>query len=301
MLLIAMADALAAQEPDMLRVMTFNLWGGGESGNQPLEQTAMVVQRAQADLVGLQEVCGRERDGKRPDNGERIAHLLNMHYVSQGDDDTGVLSRHKIVDQTPRKWGVQIQLPSGRRVWLFNVHLAHAPYQPYQLLEIPYHDAPFLDTAEEAVAAARAARQRQIESMLTELKAVRTDDATIFVTGDFNEPSALDWTEAARTAGHCPVAVEWPTSKAVMNAGFVDAYRQVHADSVAKRGYTWTPTTAADDPQDHHDRIDLVFVGGGNARVENSEVVGEAAERADIIVAPYPSDHRAVVATIALP
>jgi hypothetical protein len=65
------------------------------------------------------------------------------------------MSRYKIVGQTPRKWGVQLELPSGRRVWVFNAHFSHAPYQPYQLLSIPYADAPFITTAEEAVSEAR--------------------------------------------------------------------------------------------------------------------------------------------------
>jgi exodeoxyribonuclease III len=35
-------------------------------------------------------------------------------------------------------------------------------------------------------------------------------------------------------------------------------------------------------------------------RVEKAEVVGERPERADIVVTPYPSDHRAVVATVVI-
>jgi endonuclease/exonuclease/phosphatase family metal-dependent hydrolase len=290
-----------AQQPETLRVMTFNIWVGGEAGRQPLDHTAFVIQRAQADVIGLQEVCGEERDGKRQDNGQKIAHLLALNYFSQGDEDTAVMSRHKIVGSTPRKWGVKIELPSGRAVWLFNVHFSASPYQPYQLLKIPYNDTPFFDTAEEAVRAARETRQKQVESMLAELNAVKNEDTTIFVTGDFNEPSVLDWTEAVQQTGRCPVAVVWPTTAAVHASGFVDAYREVHADPVASPGYTWTPTTQADDPQDHHDRIDLVLVGGRGGRVTKAEVVGEDAEHADIVVAPYPSDHRAVVATVKLP
>ena len=44
-----------------------------------------------------------------------------------------------------------------------------------------------------------------------------------------------------------------------------------------------------------------MFVHGTNATVNAIEIVGEAAEFADIVVQPYPSDHRAVVAEIELP
>lgn len=284
----------------MLRVMTFNIWIGGESGKQPLEQTARVIQDAHADIVGLQEVCGSRRGDKRPDNAQKIAEQLSWQYFSQGDDDTAVMTRHKIISHTPRKWGVEIELPTGQHVWLFNAHFPDAPYQPYQLLKIPYGKSPFLETAEQAVQAARDARGKQVASMLSELKAAG-DEAPIFVTGDFNEPSALDWTEAARAAGHHPLAVPWPTCAAVLGEGFVDAYRERHGDPVADPGNTWTPTTKSDDPQDHHDRIDFVLARGRGVRVEKSEVVGEDADHANIVVSPYPSDHRAVVATVALP
>jgi endonuclease/exonuclease/phosphatase family metal-dependent hydrolase len=296
----ASTAALRAQQPETLRVMTFNIWVGGESGNQPLEQTAKVIQDAKADVIGLQEVCGEERDGTRPDNGAKIAQLLGMNYFSQGDDDTAIMTRYKIVEHTPRKWGAQIELPSGRRVWLFNAHFSASPYQPYQLLKIPYGDAPFLDTAEEAVAAARATRHEQVAAMLAEIKAVG-EEPTVFVTGDFNEPSPLDWTPAARDAGHHPLAVEWPTVGEVYAAGFLDAYRAQRPDPVASPGYTWTPITAQDDPKDRHDRIDFVLVSDDGGTVEQVAVVGEDDKHADIVVALYPSDHRAVVATVKLP
>jgi exonuclease III len=136
--------------------------------------------------------------------------------------------------------------------------------------------------------------------MLEEVKSVVDKDTPIFVSGDFNEPSVLDWTETAFRAGRCPIAVPWPTTAEVHDAGFVDAYRELHPDPIKSPGYTWTPITAEDDPKDRHDRIDLILVYRGRARVSKVEIVGEKAERADIVIKPYPSDHRGVVATIEL-
>jgi endonuclease/exonuclease/phosphatase (EEP) superfamily protein YafD len=50
---------------------------------------------------------------------------------------------------------------------------------------------------------------------------------------------------------------------------------------------------------DRHDRIDFVFVRG--ATVKTVEVVGESKDRADVVVSPYPSDHRAMVAEVEVP
>jgi hypothetical protein len=44
-----------------------------------------------------------------------------------------------------------------------------------------------------------------------------------------------------------------------------------------------------------------VFFAGPSVTVTRCEVVGESAATSHIVVQPYPSDHRAVVATVALP
>jgi endonuclease/exonuclease/phosphatase family metal-dependent hydrolase len=286
--------------PDTVRIMSFNLWHGGDAGRQPLAQTIAVINAARADIVGLQETGGIAPEGQpRPDRAAEIARRLGWNYVDQGER-TGVISRFKLVGTTPKKWGVKLALPSGRQLYSFNVHFAHAPYQPYQLLDIPYENAPFLQTADEAVAAARAARGEQVTRCLAEVSAAAKDDLPMFLTGDFNEPSHRDWTAAVASARKCPVPVEWPATSAVEVAGFVDALRTVYPDPVLRPGYTWTPTTHVTDPKDRHDRIDFVFVRGARARIQSVEIVGESREFADIIVQPYPSDHRAVVAEVEL-
>ena len=287
--------------PETVRVMSFNLWHGGDAGKQPLERTVEVIKQSRADIVGLQETAGIAPEGQsRPDRAAEIAKRLAWNYVDQGER-TGVISRYQIIGTTPRKWGVKLALPSGRQVYLFNVHFAHAPYQPYQLLDVPYENAPFLKTADEAVAAAHAARGEQVSRCLGEVNSAGAEGLPMFLTGDFNEPSHRDWTAAAATARQCPLCVEWPGTNAVEDAGFIDAFRSVYPDPVERPGRTWTPTTQLTDPKDRHDRIDFVFVHGTAARVRSIEVVGEAAEYADIVVQPYPSDHRAVVAEIELP
>lgn len=291
--------ALSARGAETLRVMTFNIWVGGESGGQPLAQTASVIKEARADIVGLQETRGEERNGVRPDHGRKLADLLGWHYFDQGEG-TGIASRHAIITNTPHKWGVLIRLPGGREIWMFNAHLMHAPYQPYQLLGIPYADAPFIKTAAEAVSEASKARGAQVSRLIAELEPALASGKPVFLTGDFNEPSHLDWTERAAKAGKCPIPVEYPTSLALAGTGMADLYRAAFPDEVTHRGNTWTPTTRPDDPKDRHDRIDWILASR-NAAAKRCEIVGETRAFADIVVQPYPSDHRAVVATVELP
>jgi endonuclease/exonuclease/phosphatase family metal-dependent hydrolase len=283
-----------------LRVMSFNLWHGGHAGKQPLPQTVEVIRAAKADIVGLQETHGFSTNGVTPDSGRRIAEILGWHYFDQGGH-TGIASRFPILTNTPRKYGAMVRLPSGRKVRMFNAHLMHAPYQPYQLLKIPYADAPFIKTADEAVRAAREARGEQIERLLSDLKPALASGEAVFLSGDFNEPSHQDWTQRAAYAGKCPLPVPFPSTRAVEDAGLRDAFRTMFPDEVQETGWTWTPTTDPTDPKDRHDRIDFVFFAGNGVKLTKCEIVGEDSRFADILVTPYPSDHRAVVATLTVP
>ena len=92
----------------------------------------------------------------------------------------------------------------------------------------------------EAIAGANKTRARFIARLFKRINALSDQEAPIFVVGDFNEPSYLDWTEAAAKAGRHPMKVEFPTSLTMAKAGFTDAYRTVHPDEMAKPGFTWT-------------------------------------------------------------
>ncbi len=290
---MGLVNESTADEPKVLRVMTFNLWHGGDAGGQPIERSAAVIRAARADIIGLQETAGYAQEGVRPDHARVLAKLLGFHYFDQGGR-TAVLSRYPIQNSTPSKWGVEIEVPEFGSIYLFNAHLSPAPYQPYQLLSIPYHNGKFIKTEEEAVAEAKAARGGQVERLLAEIRPVLADGHVVFLTGDFNEPSHLDWTKAVVHARHCPVAVQWPTSSAIIQVGLQDGFRTVYNDPVSHRGLTWTPLTNGNDPKDHHDRIDIVY-SFKQATAVSAAVVGESNDYANIVVKDYPSDHRAVV------
>ncbi len=118
------------------------------------------------------------------------------------------------------------------------------------------------------------------------------------MTGDFNEPSGLDWTDAVVAAGQQPVKVDWPMTRRLYDMGFIDAFRATHADPVAKPAFTWTPRSDEAATDDHPDRIDFVLGKGEGLSVADAVIVivGEDGPRSDIKVMPWPSDHRAVVA-----
>lgn len=273
-----------------IRVMTFNIWIGGAAGKQPLKQTTEAIIKARADIVGMQETMHGSSDSSKI-----IAESLGWYHFAQGGN-TSILSRYPIKEKTQSRWGAAIEIDKETQVYLFNSHFRPSPYQPYQLKKIPYGNAPFIKTAEEAIHWATKARGDQVDRMLSEIiPAIRTG-SPVFVTGDFNEPSFQDWTMAAAEQKIVPLPVQYPATSKVVEAGLIDTFRKAHPNEVMNRGYTWTNTTKPNDPKDFHDRIDFVFCAG--AKIIKSEVVGENNKNADIVLSPWPSDHRAVVSTV---
>ncbi|MBH57623.1 MAG: endonuclease [Planctomycetaceae bacterium] len=272
-----------------LRVMTLNLYHGGTRLGQPLSQTVKAVNAAKADVVGLQET-----ESGNGDSSIQLAKMLKWHCFSQGGR-TSVISKYPIVGNTPAKWGVHIQLPDKTVVHVYNAHFHYVPYQPYQLANIPYGDFPFITTEKEAIHWANEARGGQVTRMLSELTVSLKSGVPCFLTGDFNEPSHQDWTTAVADKGHVPIKVAYPTTSRITKVGMVDGFRAAHHDPLLKTGWTWTPTTKSTDPDDRHDRIDYVLSSLPSNSVKFAGVVGESKENADIVVSPWPTDHRGVV------
>ncbi|MDX1379727.1 MAG: endonuclease/exonuclease/phosphatase family protein [Xanthomonadales bacterium] len=293
-----------------LTLLSFNTWGAGLNDGKPIDETVAVLRAADADLIGLQEMRAKSSTctatdcppGDRSVAGPLAAATGLQLHEQRGPEDVvwacAILSRFPIVAASPNGLGVVVDV-AGRRLGVFNIHPTDYPYQPYQLLDIPYGEAPFLDTADAAVAAAAAARGEALRLLREDLAwAADTEAQVIF--GDFNEPSHRDWSARAAAAGSHPLAVEWPLVRALEADGFVDALRRVHPDEMAKPAYTWTPITRPDDPADHHDRIDFVLVRGEALTVVEAGIVGEKSPEADLVVTPWPSDHRAVRVVVRL-
>jgi endonuclease/exonuclease/phosphatase family metal-dependent hydrolase len=265
----------------VLKVLTLNTYFDARAG---VDKMVDLIRRTGADLVGLQEVNTTTR---------KLAEKLGMHYLQQ-DKRTALLSRFPIESVTPKKYGVAVTLENGRKVGFLNAHTTSFPNQSHQLLHLPIGGGPYLDTEKQAVWWADKTRGREFRSIISEADGL---GLPAIATGDFNEASHLDWTERTAAIKRHPIKVEWPGSKALEKAGFKDSYRVKYPDEVAHPGNTWTPTTADDDPKDHHDRIDFVMYRGPELELKDVQIVGENSKNADIVIDPYPTDHRAVLAT----
>ena len=271
---------------DVLRVMSFNIWAGGGSS---VEHTIAVVRESGANIVGIQEEANSAAAAIAKSLGWTSVHT----YRTLMGKGCAIISKYPIVAFSASKIGAKLQI-GDKYVWMFNQHLNHCPYEPYRLNGIEYCGGT-LYTEDEAIASAWGARSVDVERTIAEVKTAQADKIPIFLTGDFNEPSWLDWTGRAAAAGLCKIPVAWPATKKLQEqTGMIDSYRTAYPDEVAKPGYTWTPLPAA---QEVLDRIDFVFFWGDGLQLVKSEIAGEKKPESDIVIRSFPSDHRAVVST----
>ena len=160
---------------------------------------------------------------------------------------------------------------------------------------------------------ARRGGTRGYRATIDPLEEAIEEKRAIFLVGDFNEPSHLDWTEHYAKNGSdrwvdnptgtpLRLPVQWPGSVLLENIGMVDSFRQVHNDEVKKPGNTWTLPYPSQTPGRRPygdqvlDRIDRIYHHGNNVQVLSAEVVGEKGDTSDIVIkGRWPSDHRAVV------
>ncbi|MGC4111998.1 MAG: endonuclease/exonuclease/phosphatase family protein [Nocardioides sp.] len=292
----AAADSKAAvRAPAEVRlsVMTQNIFYGGDDYDlatgdfcpvangcpKALHRLAHVIAKSGADVVGVQEA---ER------NTRHLAQLLGWYASPRAH----VISRFPILDP-PRSRGVYtyVEPVPGRVIAVANTHLPSTPYGPYKVRDGW--------SRKQVLHLERSLRVPALKAVLRRLPRLAAHGVPVFLTGDFNSPSYLDWTpRVARARAMVPYAVRWPASKKLADAGFHDSYREVHPDPVADPGFTWSPGGPETKKHDFPDRIDWVLHAGPSTAV-SSKLVGERGNpQVDIAVhPPYPTDHRGVVST----
>lgn len=273
-------ESLKQDDPKNLSIMTFNVLVGTS-----YESSLKAIEQTKADIIGLQEA-----------SAERLVYLASqLGYYSASfsknssnasSNDTGILSKYPI--QEYYEGGVLIKLSEELDVAVFSVHLVPYPYEPYD-----FRDGK-LTSASQAIASSKTNRLPQMEEVLDQIKQLIEEGVPVFLTGDFNEPSHLDWTTAAASKGkNFGQVVEWPVSNAIVSAGLVDSYRQFLPDVLDAPGITWTTEETENEV---YDRIDLVYHSPDDRfLLEKGELVGGTGDHAEIIVPQYASDHYGVL------
>lgn len=268
------STATAAAELD---VMAWNIWHGGREDGEEVgpRRVVEVIRDSGVDVVCMQETYG---------SGPLIAEALGFHFHERGTN-VSIMSRYPVLEDLSvheefQCVGALLELPDGSKAAVFSVWL---PYSA-EIWEKGTRDT---DDPAAMLAACRASEESlalmaaAIEDRLSD---ARYTDVPVFIAGDFNSMSHLDYGEVGR--GQYGVAVDWPTSHLLWDKGFTDAYRETHPVIDRAADATWTPRF----PEQEQDRIDFVFYRADRWQAERARVVRGHAER-------FPSDHAAVVAS----
>jgi endonuclease/exonuclease/phosphatase family metal-dependent hydrolase len=289
------AGPFGEDERATVKVMTFNVFYGGDDydlGKQDwcatsngcpatLDRIVEAIRSTGADVAGLEEGEGNTRE---------IARRLGWHASPR----TQIVSRFPLLDP-PEAAGAYVlaELEPGQAIAVSSIHLPSDPYGPYAVRDGA--------SRHEVLAIERRTRVPALRQRLDALRGVLDSGMPVFLVGDFNSPSQLDWTEAAAARREeVRYPVEWPVGVLAAEAGFRDSYRETYPDPVARPGFTWTPGGPEAVKKEVHDRIDWVLVAG-LADTVLSEILGESSyPDTDVVSDPFPSDHRGVVSTFSV-
>jgi endonuclease/exonuclease/phosphatase family metal-dependent hydrolase len=230
----------------ILRLLSYNIRYGGSGHEQAL---TAVISAAAPDLVILQEAT-------KPDVVEQVARATGMaQWGSRRGQSLGFMSRRPVVHAEWHKPRVSRHaylevVPQGCEWRAFGVHLS-------------------------AVHAAWTERRRTYELRALLAAIGRRQPGPLALVGDFNTLApgelldirklphrlrALVWLSGGR--------IRWRTIQAILDAGYVDAFRHLKPDIVGNTFPTWDP----------HARLDYLFVPGGVlAQVRSCDIVNDTA------------------------
>ncbi len=258
-----------AKNPTEFSVMTFNIENGGTQVD--FNKVVEAVKKSGADVVGIQEAWG---------NTARLAKALHWKYA---DVSQHIVSRYPLwVPENAEHHYVFVEIAPGKIVAMANIHLPDELYGSHEIKQGV--------SIAKVLANEKNVRVPMAQMVANKLSALLKEGIPVFLTGDFNSPSHIDWTQRI-------IKVKWPVTSMLAELGLTDSFRVIYRDAVKIPGYTWPAgrpimrytydgfnPSASDLPE----RLDFIF-SGGNAHVIESYIIGESD------VSPWPSDHRAVV------
>ena len=217
---------------------------------------------------------------------DSLGYYLYMRSSMSADDNTNhsIMSRFPIADvhrifKPFMSGGARIEINPGEQIAFYtcwNNYQSTRPRRPWRAPEV---------TAQQLIDGEKIPgesweypplpRFEQTKEILRQMAAeiAGADEVPLFVSGDWNSYSHLDWTEATKDR-HGGLAVEWPASKEIEDQGLVDAYREIHPRVRSEEG----------------SRIDRVYYKGDDFQAIDAQMMRWHPVK-------WPSDHPAVIVT----
>ncbi|WP_157731310.1 endonuclease/exonuclease/phosphatase family protein [Corynebacterium glaucum] len=343
----ATPPAHAETKDQDITVLSMNLWYGAQVApdGPAYKDVAKTIEEVGADIVFFQETVTYKGDpigAAKP-----IAEELGWNSFSPRDNEfypgsASVISRFDIIDTKHfidagenNRWAKARLKVGDDIIAVYSGHLEYKDYAVYwprgyagmaqgdewpenykkwDKLEGPVTDAETIRKINQQSGRPDAAKQ-----LIEDAKKETEQGNFVIFGGDFNEASALDWTEETKDSfQRNGLAYKWDTTQLLIDAGYVDTYRTMHPDPAKAPGTTW-PVKQSHAPAsqsawmkdaDERDRIDFIFYQPtGRITLDSAQLVGpkETVKKGEAVVdqtedtiftptAPWISDHRATMA-----
>ncbi|KAK0413328.1 hypothetical protein QR680_006739 [Steinernema hermaphroditum] len=301
---------LATQNNGELRVMTFNIWLSGAQVTDGMKKIAKHIMINNPDVVALQEV---ETIETVPELIKLIGAEWTGAWKNATYPDTAILTRHAIINgsqvEIERGIGARIAMKnSDLTINFFALHLEYRSYGPYAAFNKLVTDRSQIFAGELNTAFVEPGRVQNMQELIINdefnLAVAKSDKIPLFVCGDFNAPSHLDWINSTKHL-HGDWEFPWPATKILSeHAGMIDSFREVHPDPLEIPGNTWSTVQkfsgkewgySIPEPQD---RIDFIFYRSPQLAVRDSRTYSGSMHLNPIPYHQendYPSDHFSVI------
>ncbi len=263
-------------------IMSFNIENGGT--HISFSSIVKAIKMSQAQIVAVQEAWG---------NVERLAKELQWPYYSK---EHHIISRYPLyfMDGDKEKY-IYVEVSPEHFIAITNLHLPYNGYGP-SLVKAHKSTAEIINDELQIGFV-------YIKPYIKALNQLTTENIPVFLTGDFNAPSTLDW--SANTIKKHHRIIPWPITQLLLTQGFIDSYRAINPDPNKNPGYTWPAMRPKKDnlvdgfnpsKDEAKARIDFIFCKGP-VKTINSFTIGEPHSNSSIVITPWPSDHRALISS----
>jgi endonuclease/exonuclease/phosphatase family metal-dependent hydrolase len=323
---------MSCQTPTIkFKLHQLNIWHEGTIVKGGYEAIVDEIVQVNADVVALSEV----RNYKGVNYMKRLVISLKekgLNYTYAQTYDTGILSKYPIVE-APTKTElyknsgsvtkVVIQFENSQQAAIYSAHLDYLNCAYYAIRQYDPNtwemlEEPVIDTAEIRRINQDSDRDDAARSFVVDAKKELKKERLVFLLGDFNEPSHLDWIEANKHLyDHHGLTFDWDVSKILYKHGFLDSYRVMYPNPVSYPGFTY-PSANKDMPiekltwapkTDERERIDFIYYfPNSKLNLKDSYVHGprgtvvrskeEELQNLEKHLEPkdiWPSDHKGVV------
>lgn len=316
-----------------LTILQLNLWVECTKVEKAPQYLLEQIAYLQPDIAAFCELFKGEQDDPV------IPKLINglsekgIKYYSARIEGRAIISKYPIIEKARiNDWMFKAVLDvQGNRIAVYPSHSEYRYYTCYY--PRGYNDgsvnwdklsAPIVDVKKILSESRKSGRIESIQAFINSANEEIEKGTLVFLAGDLNEPSHLDWQENTKNLrDHRGCVVNWDVSRLLYNSGFKDAYRELYPDAVNYPGFTfpadnknvdvslltWAPDA------DERERIDFIYyylqsnltiksvkIAGPSGSIVRSGRIKENSK--DIFIVGdenrWPTDHKGVLATFVL-